>query len=116
MTNQLKTKKIKIPNVNTIFSELNKGNIPQELNFFMGGDELLDETPTIVHLNVSNRAFLNYLSSPSGQNLLQRNKKKFISKVMIFSLMIIIAKKAFIIFCQHKKTIQSLAWKLNILT
>ena len=81
----------------------------------MGGDELLDETPKIGHLKASNRVFLNYLSSPSGQNLLQRNLKKFIFEVMIFSLMIIIAKKAFIIFYQHKKTIQSLAWKLNIM-
>ena len=76
MMNQLKMKKIKIPNVYTTFSELNKGNMPQELNFFMGGDELLDETPKIGHLNASNHAFLNYLSLPSGQNLLQRNKKK----------------------------------------
>ena len=36
MVNQLKLKNIKlsIPKVNTIFSKLNKGNIPQELKIF----------------------------------------------------------------------------------
>ena len=43
------------------FSELNEGNISQELKFFTGGDELLDEAlKRFGHLNASNRAFLNY--------------------------------------------------------
>ena len=50
--------KLSIPNVNTIFSELIKGNIPQELKFFAGGDELLDEAlKRFGHLNTSNCAF-----------------------------------------------------------
>ena len=50
--------KLSIPNVNTIFSELNKGNIPQELTFFTSGDELLNEALKIFgHLNASNRDF-----------------------------------------------------------
>ena len=62
---------LSIPNVNTIFLELHKGNIPQILKFFMGGDELLNEAlKKIGHLNASNCAFLNYLSSSSGQDLL----------------------------------------------
>ena len=45
-----------ISNFKAIFSELNKGNIPQELKFFMGGDELLDEAlKRFGHLNTSNR-------------------------------------------------------------
>ena len=47
-----------IPNVNTIFSDLNKANIPQELKFVRGGDELLDEAlKRFGHLNASNRTF-----------------------------------------------------------
>ena len=66
--NQLKMKKIRL---NCIFLELNKGNIPQKLKLFMGGDELLNEAlKKFGHLNASNCAFLNYLSSSSGQDLL----------------------------------------------
>ena len=50
--------KLSIPNVNTIFSELNKGNTPQELKVFTCGDELLDEAlKRFGHLNASNHAF-----------------------------------------------------------
>ena len=67
--------KLSIPNVNTIFSELNKRNISQELKFVMSGDELLDEAlKRFGHLNACTCAFLNYLSSPSKQDLLQINK------------------------------------------
>ena len=45
---------LSILNVNTVFSELNKGNIPQELTFLTGGDEALKR---LGHLNASNRAF-----------------------------------------------------------
>ena len=40
--NEEKKIKLSISNVDIIFSELNKGNIPQELKFFTGGDKLLD--------------------------------------------------------------------------
>ena len=50
--------KLSIPNVNTIFSELNKRNISQELKFVMSGDELLDEAlKRFGHLNASTCAF-----------------------------------------------------------
>ena len=45
---------LSILNVNTIFSELNKGNIPQELTFLTGSDEALER---LGHLNAFNRAF-----------------------------------------------------------
>ena len=49
--NQLKMKKIRL---NCIFLELNKGNIPQKLKLFMGGDELLNEAlKKFGHLNAS---------------------------------------------------------------
>ena len=69
--------KLLIPNVNTIFSELNNENLFQELKFLMGSDELLDEAPNrFGHLNTSNCAYINYLSSSSRQDLLERNKVK----------------------------------------
>ena len=75
--NEEKKIKLSISNVDIIFSELNKGNIPQELKFFTGGDKLLDQAlKRFGHLNASNRDILNYLSSPSGEDLLQRNKVK----------------------------------------
>ena len=61
----------------TLFSELNKGHLPQELKVFSSGNELLDEAiKRFGHLNASNCAFLNHLSLSSGQDLLQRNKIK----------------------------------------
>ena len=43
----------------------------------MGGNTLLNEAlKRFGHLNTSNYAFLNYLTSPSGQEFLQRNKIK----------------------------------------
>ena len=99
---------LSILNVKTIFSGLNKGNIPQELKFFKSRNELLNEAlKRFGYLNASDRPFLNYVSSSSGQDLLQRNKIK-IDLERSDVLMIII-------FYQLKKIIQSLAWKLNML-
>ena len=50
--------KLSILNVNTIFSEWNKGNIPQKLKLFAGADELLNEPlKRFGNLNGSNRPF-----------------------------------------------------------
>ena len=68
---------LSILNVKTIFSGLNKGNIPQELKFFKSRNELLNEAlKRFGYLNASDSPFLNYVSSSSGQDLLQRNKIK----------------------------------------
>ena len=99
---------LSILNVKTIFPGLNKGNIPQELKFFKSRNELLNEAlKRFGYLNASDHPFLNYVSSSSGQDLLQRNKIK-IDLERSDVLMIII-------FYQLKKIIQSLAWKLNML-
>ena len=42
----------------TLFSELNKEHLPQELKVFSSGDELLDEAiKRFSHLNASNCTF-----------------------------------------------------------
>ena len=57
--NQLRMKEIKIElSFPTLFSELNKEHLPQELKVFSSGDELLDEAiKRFSHLNASNCTF-----------------------------------------------------------
>ena len=65
---------LSIPNIQTIFSEINKGKIPVELKSFSGGDELRTQAiRPIGYLNKVNTAFLGFSNSLFGLDISNKN-------------------------------------------
>ena len=62
--------KLSIPNIQTFFSEINKGNMPNESKFLLGGDELrIHALRRVGFLSESNAIFLEFLKSFFGQDI-----------------------------------------------
>ena len=65
-----KTKiELSIPNFQTVFSKINEGKIPDQLNVFSGGDELRIQA-------IRQIGYLNFLKSSFGLDILNKNKMK----------------------------------------
>ena len=80
-TNYDKLSEITIPNTQSLFRELNDGQIPDELNLFSGGNGSANalkfhaiKKVSLLHEN--NKNFLDYLSSDLGREVLSKNKMK----------------------------------------
>ena len=66
-----------LPKYNEIMEELNKGNIPRQLDFFVGGQNLEFQN-RIMQLGIDqdSRDFLSFLQTEMCKQLLLRNKLK----------------------------------------
>ena len=106
---------LSIPNIQTIFSEINKGKITDELKFFSGGDELRTQAiRPIGYLNKVNTAFLCFSNSLFGLDISDKNKMKIHLESEDIYIGNVNNSENIYIFYYLNKMIQKSLWMLNL--